>query len=77
MNKRILTLAIVASALAMPSAPAVSGSLIVKLCGGGSVTIPMERNKPPSPSDHGCCKGVCHFGDDRRKRRNGMNLPCH
>lgn len=76
---RSFTLALVAISLATPSAPAVSGSLTVKMCGGGtaSIPIPIPMQGDKQQSNHGCCKGVCHFGDDRRKRRNGVNLPCH
>ena len=77
MNFQRFIVAGIALALALPSAPAVSGSLTVRLCGGGTVTLPIERDTPPPSPDHGCCKGVCHFGDDRRKRRDGVELPCH
>lgn len=72
---RALAIHLAASlALAMPALPAAAGesALVVRMCGGGTATIPMGDDSP-MPAGHGCCKMSCHAGDDRRKRgdRNG------
>lgn len=60
-----------ALALAMPSMPAVAGGISVAVCGlpGQSITIPL--NSPPMRPDHGCCKGACHAGCERKPQRHG------
>lgn len=60
-----------ALALAMPSVPAVANGISVAFCGqpGLSITIPFN-NRPMMP-DHGCCKGACHAGCERKSQRHG------
>jgi hypothetical protein len=61
-----------ALALAMPSVPAVAGGISVAVCGlpGQSITIPFNTPPPMAP-DHGCCKGACHAGCERKSQRFG------
>ncbi len=56
-----------AAALALPQ-PASAGGLIMSLCGGASMTIPIP-GAPLTPDDKGCCKG-CHSTSDRRKKKD-------
>ena len=60
-----------ALALAMPSLPAAANGISVAFCGqpGVSITIPLN-NRPMAP-DHGCCKGACHAGCERKHQRHG------
>ncbi len=40
-------------------------TLTMTLCGGGSVTIPLGHDTPPSGSD--CHQKACHAGNCRRQ----------
>ena len=56
------------AALSLPQ-PAMAGgpALLMSLCGGASMTIPIP-GAPPIPDEKGCCKG-CHASSDRRKKK--------
>jgi hypothetical protein len=56
------------AALTLPQ-PAAANGLLMSLCGGASVTIPIP-GAPITPDDKGCCKG-CHSSSDRRKKKDG------
>ena len=58
------------AALTLPQ-PATAGGLVMSLCGGASLTIPIP-GAPPAPDDKGCCKG-CHSSNDRRKKKDQHN----
>lgn len=63
-------------ALALPQPATASGSgLLMSLCGGSSITLPIP-GAPSIPNDKGCCKG-CHSSSDRRKKKEmGPNDGC-
>lgn len=54
------------AALTVPQ-PATASGLVMSLCGGASLTIPIP-GAPPMRDDKTCCKG-CHASSDRRKKR--------
>ena len=58
------------AALTLPQ-PATASGLVMSLCGGASLTIPIP-GAPPVPDDKGCCKG-CHSSSDRRKKKDGSH----
>ncbi len=55
------------AALTLPQ-PATAGGLVMSLCGGASLTIPIP-GAPPARDDKSCCKG-CHASNDRRKKKD-------
>jgi hypothetical protein len=71
-------IAFAALALGMPSVPAHSTMLVVGMCGGGTRTmvLPLDPAEPAKENGNGCCGKACHAGNDRRKRGDGMSLPC-
>ncbi len=61
------------AALTLPQ-PATASGLVMSLCGGASMTIPIP-GAPPVPDDKSCCKG-CHSSSDRRKKKDGSHDDC-
>lgn len=60
-----------ALALAAPAPPAMAeNGPVVRICGGGTTTLPLPGGSAPMDDDHSCCKGACHAGCERR---NGQN----
>ena len=55
------------AALTLPQ-PVEANGLVMSLCGGASLTIPIP-GAPPAPNEKGCCKG-CHSSSDRRKKKD-------
>jgi len=45
--------------------PAGDESITARLCGGGSITIPLERDGEPPRPDH--CSKACHAGNCRKR----------
>lgn len=60
-----------AFALAMPSAPIAANALNAAICGLPGVVISIPLDTPPMPADHGCCKGACHAGCERKQQKRG------
>lgn len=56
-------------ALAMPLAPSAAASMTLAICGLPGVTVNIPLDTPPMPADHGCCKGACHAGCERKQQR--------
>ena len=56
------------AALTLPQ-PVTANGLVMSLCGGASMTVPIP-GAPPVQDDKGCCKG-CHSSSDRRKKKDG------
>ncbi|MFC4254378.1 hypothetical protein GRI97_03000 [Altererythrobacter xixiisoli] len=42
--------------------------LVLPLCSGGSVSMPIDRTAPPADGSGPCCAKGCHAGDQRKKR---------
>lgn len=50
--------------LALGPLPAPQTTLATRLCGGGSVEIPIKRKSPPDPP---CHAKACHAGSCRKR----------
>lgn len=71
-------IAFAALALGMPFVPAHSKVLVVGVCGGGARTMVLPQDPAEPAKENGsdrCCK-ACHAGSNRRKRGEGVSLPC-
>jgi hypothetical protein len=49
--------------------PAENGVLVAQLCGGGTITIPLEK-EGKDPSD--CHPKACHAGNCRERNKRGI-----
>jgi hypothetical protein len=61
--------------LIAPPAPAAGKTIMVGVCGGDKVRIPIPV-KAPLPGkgdDHSCCKKGCHVANERKKRADGSD----
>ncbi len=72
MKRRVVLVAATAliPAVAMPQsgfAKAGSNGLIVALCGGGTVTVPLDGPAAPGNGSSPCCAKGCHSGSSRKR----------
>lgn len=61
-------------AAANPSLMLRGEALLMSLCGGGAVSVPLETPLPGSQGAACCAKG-CHSDDKRKRARTGAALP--
>jgi len=64
----LLALAALVPAAANPALLVRGEALDVTLCGGGSVSIPLE-NPLPGSNGAACCAKGCHAGEQRKRTR--------
>ncbi|HTN14612.1 MAG TPA: hypothetical protein VL094_07375 [Sphingomonadaceae bacterium] len=61
-------------AAANPSLMLRGEALLMSLCGGGAISVPLETPLPGTPGAACCAKG-CHADDKRKRGRMGAALP--
>ncbi len=62
---RLATLALLAASMPVATPQAVGGTMVARLCGGGSIAIPMKDGPAPLPEP--CPMKACHSGSCRRQ----------